>query len=99
MRETTNHHICRALDERIRLVGLTPDEFVPIALIFVVSFITGLFIYGMVLMALVFFAFRKIKSKKGQPWALWVFAYRHSTRGVAHAVFPDAVSPTIAYWW
>lgn len=97
MSETNPHHICRALDERMTIMGLGLDEFFPLVLIFVLSFVTNTLLIGLVIMVLVFAGLKHLKRRGA--WMLWVFLFRHSTVQLGQLLLPGCPSATIRHWW
>lgn len=97
MKETDEHQICRALDERMTIMGLGLEEFIPLFGVFLLSFLTHTLLVGMVLMVLVFAGFKHLKRRGA--WVLWVYIFRHSTDQLGRLVLPGCPSPTIRHWW
>lgn len=70
MSNQAKYFICKKIDEPKRYVGLTLDEFIPIAIITTLSFFFGSLLTGFVLAGMVWFAIKHLKKGQGAGWFL-----------------------------
>jgi conjugal transfer pilus assembly protein TraL len=93
--ETDQYKICKYLDEQYRIIGLPLDEFIPLAIILVMSFLFKLLIVGILLMVVCWRLMRHFKKGMGSA-ALLVSIYWHMCGSqAAFRALPDS---TKRYW-
>jgi len=96
MSSATLHHICRALDAKNRILGMTLDEAIPMLSLFSLALISNHLLFGLMAMFVIFGLLRVLK--KGGEWRLWMRLYRCATRDLASVFLPGTTSPTCRYW-
>lgn len=99
MSQKINHdYICSCLDESIRIMGLTIDEFVPAFLIFFIAFFSRHILLGFVLMGIFLASIKKLKKGYG-TLILWILLYKNSPSFLSEILFKDFPLPSRKLWW
>jgi conjugal transfer pilus assembly protein TraL len=93
MSHENKYFICKKLDEPKRYVGLTVDEFVPIAIINIGCFILNSLVTGFALSIVVWLLLKHFKKGQGPGWFLNLLYWHlplHHLRGLLFVKTPPA---------
>lgn len=93
MSNENKYYICKKIDEPRRWVGLTLDEFIPIAIISGLGFLFGSLLTGFGLAGVVWLVIRRFKKGQGLGWFLNLLYWHlplHYLRGILFIKTPPA---------
>ena len=92
------YYICKKIDEPKRYVGLTIDEFVPIATIVSLCFFFGSLLTGFVLAGIVWLAIRHFKKGQGPSWFLNLLYWYLPTQHLQGILFVKTPPSSLRHW-
>ena len=92
------NYICSCLDESLRVMGLTLDEFVPMCLIFTASLLTNNMIFGFIGMGLFYSAVKSLKKGQGAA-IIFILFYRNTTHDISKILFSSFPESSKRIWW
>jgi conjugal transfer pilus assembly protein TraL len=98
MNSDNKYFICKRLDEPKRYVGLTLDEFVPIAIVNAVCFFLGSIVTGFAISGGLWLLLKHFKKGQGPGWFLNLLYWHlplHYLQGVIFVKTPPA---SLRHW-
>jgi conjugal transfer pilus assembly protein TraL len=98
MSHDNKYFICKRLDEPQRYMGLTLDEFVPIAIINIGCFILGSLVTGFALSAIIWLLLKHFKKGQGPGWFLNLLYWHLPLHHLQGLLFIKTPSSSARHW-